>query len=158
MARIDHTLVPAEAIEELSLSDDTTRRIAAVLLLWDLAEAAPGLVPLGVLGRLARPADEDWYVEAPAMAVTKLLMLHRRYARLILDHLALSSDPHDRQEVASALLDLATVDGSAVPPDLATRLAEDPDDLVAKKGQEVVAAISSLPEKAYANRFGQFGI
>jgi hypothetical protein len=75
-----------------------------------------------------------------------------------LDHLALSSDPHDRQEVASALLDLATVDGSAVPPDLATRLAEDPDDLVAKKGQEVVAAISSLPEKAYANRFGQFGI
>jgi hypothetical protein len=158
IARIDETLVPIEVIEELANSEETAKRIAAISLLWDLAEAAPGLVPLGIVGRLARPADEDWYVEAPAMAVTKLLMLHRRHARLILDRLAHSPDATDRYEVAVALLDLASVDGSAVPPDLARRLAMDSDELVERKGQELVAAISHVDEHAYDKRFRPFGI
>lgn len=158
LGRIDHSLVPLDAIEELSLSPVTEHRIVAIFLLEDLAQSMPGQVPLGVLGRLARPADEDWYVQAPAMAITKLLMLHRQHARLILDHLADSEDAQDRYEVAAALADLASVDASAVPPDLAARLAKDTDDLVAKKAREVVKALKALPKHAYVKRFGPFGI
>lgn len=158
IARIDPTLVPLDAIEELATSAEVPKRIAAISLLWDLAEAAPGLVPLGIVGRLARPAEEDWYVYAPAMAVAKLLMLHRRTARLIFDHLAVSADPTDRYEVAAALLDLASVDVATVPPDLAQRLAGDSDDLVAKKGEEVLATIAHLDENAHHRRFMPFGI
>jgi hypothetical protein len=157
-SRVDHSLVPPDVIEELSLSPITEHRIIAIFLLWDLAEASPGQVPLGILGRLARPADEDWYVQAPAMAITKLLMLHRKYARLILDRLARSSKPQDRHEVADALADLATVDASAIPPDLAKQLAKDSDALVASKASEVVDALKTLPEDAYEKRFGPFGI
>jgi hypothetical protein len=157
-ARVDHSLVPADVIEDLSLSSVTEHRIAAIFLLWDLAEASPGQVPLGILGRLARPADEDWYVQAPAMAITKLLMLHRRHARLILDRLARSSDPQDRHEVADALGDLASVDTSAVPPDLAKLLAKDRDALVASKARQVVNALKTLPKDAYEKRFGPFSI
>ena len=158
LARVDHSIVPFDAIEELSLSLVTEHRIIAIFVLWDLAEASPGQVPLGILGRLARPADEDWYVQAPAMAITKLLMLHRRHSRLILDRLARSSSPEDRYEVASALEDLASVDASAIPPDLAKQLAEDPDNLVATKAREVLTFLKSLPEDAYERRFGPFGI
>jgi len=158
LSRIDHSLVSPDAIEELSLSPNTEHRIAAIFLLWDLAEVSPGQVPLGILGRLARPADEDWYVQAPALAITKLLMLHRKHARLILDRLARSSNPKDRHEVADALADLASVDASAVPPDLANQLEKDRDPLVASKAHEVVNALKSLPKEAYEKRFGPFGI
>jgi hypothetical protein len=158
LGRIDHSLVPLNAIEELSLSSVTEHRITAIFLLWDLAAAIPGQVPLGVLGRLARPADEDWYVQAPAMAITKLLMLHRKHARVILDRLANSADTEDRYDVAAALADLASVDASAVPPDLAKRLAKDSDNLVASKAREVVEALASLPDNAYETRFDPFGI
>lgn len=158
LSRVDHSLVSPDAIEELSLSHVTEHRIAAIFLLWDLAEASPGHVPLGILGRLARPANEDWYVQAPAMAITKLLMLHRRHARLILDRLARSSNPHDRHEVAVVLVDLASVDASAVPPDLAKQLAKDCDTLVAGKAREVVDVLETLPKGAYEKRFGPFGI
>jgi hypothetical protein len=70
LSRVDHSLVSPDAIEELSLSHVIEHRIAAIFLLWDLAEASPGHVSLGILGRLARPADEAWYVQAPAMAIT----------------------------------------------------------------------------------------
>lgn len=66
--RLDPSLISAELIEELAASDDFSVRSSAAILLWDRAEVAPGEVPLGVLGRLALPADEDWYVQAPAMA------------------------------------------------------------------------------------------
>lgn len=158
MARVDVTLISADMIEELADSDETTDRMSAVFVLWVLAETAPGLVPLGTLGRLARPSEEDWYVQAPAMAITKLLMLHRQHAQLILDRLARSSDPTDRHEVALALLDLSSVDATAVPPDLAQRLARDTDNLVAEKGREVAAAIAHLDEHAYTKRFSPFGI
>jgi hypothetical protein len=158
IARIDPTLVPLEAIEELANSDEIPIRVAAIFMLWDLTEAAPGVVPLGIVGRLARPADEDWYVEAPAMAVTKLLMLHRQTARVIFDRLARSPDSTDRYEVAVALLDLANVDASAIPRDLATRLAQDSDELVAKKAHEVLQAIAHVDENAYIKRFRPFGI
>lgn len=114
-------------------------------MLWDRAEVAPEAVPLGLLGRLARPATEDWYVQAPAMAATKQLLLRRRAARIILDELAKSRDAEDRHAVASALLDVAQFDLWAVPRDLAERLAQDDDGLVAAKGREVLDAIARRP-------------
>ena len=158
IARVDHSLVPIEKIEELAHSEDTAKRIAAVFLLWDLAESAPGFVPLGLVGRLARPADEDWYVGAPAMAITKLLMLRRQHARLIFDRLACSANATDRFEVAVALLDLASVDATAVPIDLARHLSKDADDLVSQKGWEVLTAIANVDEHAYEKRFRPFGL
>jgi hypothetical protein len=120
-------------------------RSTAAFLLWDRAEVAPGDVPLGVLGRLALPADEDWYVQAPAMAATKLLLLRRGPARAILDNLAASDDPADRFAVAEALLDVARVDPLGAPRDLAEQLADDDDQDVAGKAKEALAAI---PERA----------
>lgn len=158
LGRADQGLVPLDAIDELSLSPVTEHRMVAALLLWDLAESMPGQVPLGILGRLARPADEDWYVQAPAMAITKLLMLSRRHARVIFDRLADSEDPQDRYEVAAALAGLASVEASAVPPDLVKRLAKDADDLVAKKAREVKEVLAKLPKRAYEKRFAPFGL
>ena len=130
----------------------------AIFLLEDLSDSMPGQVPLGLLGRFARPADEDWYVQAPAMAIAKQLMLSRQHTRVIFDRLADSEDAQDRYEVAAALADLASVEASAVPPDLAARLAKDDDELVAKKAREVIDALAKLPENAYVKRFGPFGI
>lgn len=144
--RLDSSLVPIEAIEELAAADDVAKRMSSAMLLWDRAEVAPEEVPLGLLGRLALPSAEDWYVHAPAMAATKQLLLRRRAARTIFDRLAGSEDPEDRFAVAEALLDVAGVDITAVPRDLADRLAGDEDELVATKARDVLAAIGEQAE------------
>jgi len=141
VGQLDPTLVPVEMIEELASAEDTTQRMAAALLLWDRAEIAPDQVPLGVLGRLALPATEDWYVQAPAMGAAKQLLLHRRRARIVFDRLATSNDSDDRFAVATALLDIASINRDAVPHDLAEKLSRDPDSLVAAKAREILAAI-----------------
>jgi len=128
-------------MEELANSEDFTKRSSAAMLLWERAEVAPAEVPLGLLGRLLLPSSEDWYVQAPAMAAAKQLLLHRRAARIVFDNLAASKDPEDRYAVAAALLDIAHVDPMAVPHDLAKSLAADGDELVAAKAREVLKAI-----------------
>ena len=144
--KLDPSLISDELIEELASSHDFSVRSTAAILLWDRAEAAPGDVPLGALGRLALPADEDWYVQAPATAAVKLLLLHRQPARAIFDNLAASDDPVDRFAVAEALLDIARVDPVAAPRDLAEELAADDDEEVAAKGKEALAAIPERDE------------
>jgi hypothetical protein len=144
--KLDPSLISVELIEELAASEDFSVRSTAAILLWDRAEIASGDVPLGVLGRLALPADEDWYVQAPAMAAVKLLLLRRRSARAIFDKLAGSDDPVDRFAVAEALLDLARIDPLAAPRDLAMKVAADPDEEVAAKGREALAAIPETGE------------
>lgn len=144
--RLDPSLVSIELIEELSGSDDLTKRSIAAMLLWDRAEVAPGEVPLALLGRLALPSTEDWYVQAPAMAAVKQLLLRRWPARIILDRLAESEDPVDRYAVAAALLDIAQVDRWVAPRDLVVKLAEDGDGQVAAKGREALAVIADRPE------------
>lgn len=84
--------------------------------------------------------------------------LRRPGSRVIFDRLARSPDPTDRYKVAVALLDLASVDASAVARDLTTRLARDSDELVAKKAHEDLEAIAHLDENAYIKRFRPFGI
>lgn len=144
--KLDPLLISGELIEELASSHGFSVRSTAAILLWDRAEVAPRDVPLGVLGRLALPADEDWYVQAPAMAAVKLLLLHRRPARAIFDNLAASDDPVDRFAVAEALLDVAHVDPVAAPRDLVEQLAADEDEEVAAKGKEALAAIPERDE------------
>ncbi len=139
--RLDSSLLSNDLIEELANSDEFTKRSTAAFLLWDRAEVAPMDVPLGLLGRLALPSGEDWYVQAPAMAATKQLLLRRRAARIIFDTLATSEDSETRYAVAAALLDVATIDATAVPRDLAEKLARDSDELVADKAREVIVAI-----------------
>jgi hypothetical protein len=148
MNRLDPSLVSIQMIEELANSDDHAKRMAASVLLWDCAEVAPGYVPIGRLGRLARPSGEDWYVQAPAMAATKQLLRRRRAARIVFDALAASSDSDDRYAVAAALEDVASVDAFAVPRDLAEQLARDRDPRVAVKAAKLVDALPESPKEA----------
>jgi hypothetical protein len=136
--RLDPSLLSHDLIEELGAAEEASKRMSAAMLLWDRAEVAPGDVPLGVLGRLARPATEDWYVQAPAMAAAKQLLLRRRAVQIIFDVLAQSEYADDRQTVAAALLDVAHVDPRVVPRQLAVRLANDSDDVVSAAGRELV--------------------
>jgi len=150
--RLDATLVPIDLIEDLANAQDHAKRMSAAMLLWDRATVAPNDVPLGLLGRLAQPATEDWYVQAPAIAAVKQLLLHRRAARIVLDHLSASADPEDRYAAAAALLDIAHVDLTAVPRDLVETLARDRDELVASKGREGLKVVGELPEGARDTR------
>jgi hypothetical protein len=155
--RLDLTLVPLEAIEELANAEDHAKRMSAAMLLWDRAEAAPDDVPVGLLGRLALPSAEDWYVQAPAMAAAKQLLLRRRSARVVFDGLASSSNAVDRYAVAEALLDVSQVNVAAIPRDLAESLARDEDNLVSAKAREVLAAIGKRSEEE-RNLFSPFGL
>lgn len=146
LSRLDPSLITNEKVEALVMSDDYSVRSTAAALLWDRAEVAPADVPLGLLAKLALPSSEDWYVQAPAMAAAKVLLLRRRSARLIFDKLAASDDPEDRYAVAAALLDVAHVDSWAAPRNLARRLAADDDEQVASMGKQALAAIPERSE------------
>lgn len=144
--RLDSSLVSNHELQALTNCEDFTTRSCAAMIMWDRAVAAPDSVPLGLLGRLALPNQEDWYVQAPAMAATKQLLLHRPAARIIFDTLAQSEDSDDRYAVAAALLDVAKVNTLAVPGDLADMLTRDPQDSVAAKARELVAILADSPE------------
>jgi hypothetical protein len=156
LIEIDPQLARPNLIEELASRDDIGSRMAAAMILESLAFVAPALVPLGLLGRLARPADEDWYVQEPAMKSVTRLMSRRPQARAILDNLARSAEPTDRFAVCSALLELARSKPVAVPSDLVRALVADSDPLVAEKSREVLEVLESLPSDSY-DRW-QFGL
>jgi hypothetical protein len=157
VGQLEPALVSVELIEELAAAKSTTQRMVAAVLLWDRAEIAPEQVPLGILGRLALPAREDWYVQAPAMGAAKQLLLKRRRARIVFDQLASSPDSEDRFVVATSLLDVATFDADAVPHDLAAKLARDEDNLVAAKARELLAVIGDRPDD-YRDPRSPFGL
>jgi hypothetical protein len=154
--RFDSSLT-IETIEDLASSRDFTTRSSAATMLWDRAEVAPDEVPLGLLGRLALPSREDWYVQAPAMAAAKLLLLKRRSARVIFDRLAASDDSDDRYAVAAALRDVSGVDPTAVPRDLVEKLARDDNALVAGEAADVRAMLGE-PKKGERDPRSPFGI
>ncbi len=156
--RLDPALVGTAMIETLASSRDFSLRSCAAVLLWQKAQNAPYQVPISILGRLARPASEDWYVQAPAMAAVKQLMLTRADARQILDDLATEGDRDERYAVAADLLDLATVSGTAVPADLVQRLIRDPDAAVAAKAAEAGRVISDVSDEDRRRRYRPFGL
>jgi hypothetical protein len=146
LARTDSTLLTTDVLTRLAESPSFSKRSSAAQLLWDLALTAPGDVPLGLLGRLARPTAEDWYVQAPAMAAAKELLLVRPQTRWLFVRLATSDVADDRLAASLALLDVASVDSAVVPRDLATTLADDRDEEVARRGQELVRALHTPNE------------
>jgi len=136
----------------------TVPRACAANLLRDRAIVAPLDVPLGVLGRLASPSTEDWYVWAPAMAAAKELVLTRLAAGVIFESLSASAEPRDRHAVAQALLDVAALKPTAVAAGLAERLLDDSDPLVTQKAREVMAAIQHVTDAERAVCYARFAL
>jgi hypothetical protein len=158
MARLHVSLISVEMIEMLAAGADYPARSCAANLLRDRAVVAPLDVPLPILGRLAVPSAEDWYVWAPAMAAVKELVLSRPDAYVILHSLCASTEPQDRHAVAQALLDVAAVRPAAVARELAERLLEDPDPLVAGQAQDVLTAIENVSDADRAACYARFGL
>ena len=156
MARMQASLISVEMIEILAAGADYPARSCAAHLLRDRAAVAPLDVPLPILGRLASPSAEDWYVWAPAMAAVKELLLSRRDAYAILESLCASAEPQDRHAVAQALLDVAAVKPAAVAPGLAERLLTDPDPLVARRAADVLTAIEDVGDADRAACYARF--
>jgi hypothetical protein len=156
-SKLDASLVSIEMLEMLATHPGYVPRSCAANLLLDRAIVAPLDVPVEMLGRLATPHREDWYVMAPAIAAVKELVLKRRDAYMIFESLGASPEPQDRYAVAEALLDVAGVKPPAVAKDLVERLAGDPDLLVAGKAREVMAAIEHVTDLQRAECYGHFG-
>jgi hypothetical protein len=153
---LDASLVPTEMVELLASGPGYLPRSCAANLMLDRAAAAPLDVPVQLLGRLARPHDEDWCVSAPALAAVKELVLTRRDACAVLESLAASAEPQDRYAAAQALLEIAVVKPAAVAPGLAGRLAGDADPLVAGRASEVMTAIENVTDDERAGCYGHF--
>jgi hypothetical protein len=153
---LDATLVPNEMIEALAAHPRYQARACAAQLLRERAVAAPLDVPVEVLGRLASPGAEDWFVWAPAVAAIQELVLSRRDGYVIFESLADSANARDRFAVAMALLGIAGVRPAAVARGLAAKLAGDADPLIAAKAQEVMAAIEHVTERDHAECYRRF--
>jgi hypothetical protein len=153
---IDPALVSREMVETLAGHARYQARACAANLLRERAAVAPLDVPVEVLGRLALPSTEDWFVWAPAVAAVQELALHRREAYAIFSSLAASDNARDRFAVAAALLGLAGVRPAAVARGLAERLSEDPDPLIAEKARDVLAATEQVTEREHAECYQRF--
>jgi hypothetical protein len=156
-SRLDPALVSIDMVETLATHPGYLARSCAANLLRDRATVAACDVPIDLLGRLASPGAEDWFVWAPAMAAVQELVLYRRDAYVIFESLAASADLHDRHAVAQALLDVAEVKPAAVARDLAECLASDPDPLIAAKAQQVMAAIEHVTDRDRRECYRRFG-
>lgn len=156
--RIDPALVNPNWIEQLTMSEVTQHRISAAMMLWDRAETVPGSVPLDLVARLAKPATEDWYVFAPALAATKQLALSRKSALNVIVDLARSQEATDRDYAIAALVDLARVDPALIPVEPVERLARDSDPGVAERAATLLERVRTVTEAERNMRYGQFGL
>jgi hypothetical protein len=156
--RLDPNLIGYELVERMSVSRNFSTRSSAAVMLCDKATVAPGAVPIDLVGRLARPASEDWYVYTPAMAATKVLILAREEAYEILDALAASDDVDDRAAVVGALTDVARVSPVAVKRGLVKRLADDVDETIAARARAVLELTRTISEDQHSSRSSPFGL
>jgi hypothetical protein len=156
VSALDPALVSPEMVETLASHERYQARACAANLLRDRAAVAPLSVPVELLGRLAAPSTEDWLVWAPAMAAVQELALHRREAYVIFSSLAASDNTRDRFAAAVALLGLAGVRPAAVSRNLAERLSDDADPLVADKARDVLAATEQVTEREHAECYQRF--
>jgi len=156
--RIDPALVEMSWVEQLVESPVVQHRMSAAMMLWDVAETVPGIVPLDLVAKLAKPSTEDWYVFAPALGAAKQLSLTRRSAlQLILD-LASSLSADDRDAAVRALADLARVDAPVVPIKPVKRLTHDSDPSIAKAANELLSTLRRTTDEERRARYGRFGI
>jgi hypothetical protein len=156
--RLDPSMVGYDLVERMTLSPHFSTRSSAAVLLWDKATAIPGSVPIDLVGRLARPATEDWYVSSPAMAATKVLVLAREDAYEILETLASSEIVTDRSAVVDALIDVARVSLVAVKRDLAERLTRDSDESIVARAWTVLKLTQSISREQHRWRSSPFGM
>lgn len=156
--RLDPTLVKIEIVEAMATAGDFMLRSSAAVLLWQWAETSPGRVPVALLGRLARPTAEDWYVHSAARAGAKQLMLRRASARIVFDVMAASQDQVDRQYAVSDLLEVAKQEPRAVPAELAEALANDTDDSVTSSAAELMRAIAHVGDQERVRYYSAFGM
>jgi hypothetical protein len=156
--RLDPMLIKVEEVETFAQSAHFCLRSAAAALLWQWAESNPGRVPVPLLGKLALPSTEDWYVHTAARAGAKQLLLRRAAARAIFDRMAGSRDPNDRDYAVADLLEVAEIEPRAVPPDLARRLARDEDKSVASRATKLLRALDGIGENERWNYYGPFSM
>lgn len=157
-SRLDLTLVPTEWVERLVESPIVQHRMSAAIILWELAETMPGLVPIDLVVKLAKPSTEDWYVYAPALAAAKQLSLSRESALEILVDLSSSQSAGDRYASVDALRDLARVDAVLVPVEVVERLVNDKDSGVSEAARDLLATISGITENDRRHRYRRFGL
>lgn len=156
--RIDPTLVKTSWIEQLAESSVVQHRMGAAMILWGLAETIPGIVPLDLISKLAKPSSEDWYVFAPALGAAKQLSLTRKSAlRLILD-LTRSLSADDRDAAVRALADIAKVDPAVIPIEPVERLTHDSDSGIAASAGELLSRIRMISDDDRCSRYGRFGL
>ena len=156
--RLDPTLIKIEQVETLARSAHFSVRCSAAVLLWQWAESSPGRVPIPLLGKLALPSTEDWYVHHAARAGTKQLLLRRAAARVIFDRMAGSRDPNDRDWAVADLLAVAKTEPRAVPPDLARKLARDENASVAARATKLLRALDGIGDDDRWNYHHRFGM
>jgi hypothetical protein len=156
--RLDPMLIKIEEVEALAQSAQSSLRSGAAALLWQWAESNPGRVPVPLMGKLALPSTEDWYVHAPARAGAKQLLLRRAAARAIFDRMAASRDPDDRDYAVADLLEVAMTEPRVVPPDLARKLARDEDKSVASRATKLLRALDGIGENERWNYYSPFGM
>jgi hypothetical protein len=157
-ARVDPALVDMAWIEQLTMSGITQHRMSAAMMLWDLAVTVPGIVPLDLVAKLAKPATEDWYVFAPALGATKQLALTRKSALDIILDLARSLKADDRDYAVAALGDLARVDPALIPIKPVERLARDTDSSVAKRATALLETLRGVTDAERNTRYGLFAL
>jgi uncharacterized protein YozE (UPF0346 family) len=157
-ARVDLTLVDMAWIEQLTMSGITQHRMSAAMMLWDLAVTVPGIVPLDLVAKLAKPATEDWYVFAPALGAAKQLALTRKSALDIILDLARSLKADDRDYAVAALGDLARVDPALIPIKPVERLARDTDSSVAKRATALLETLRGVTDAERNTRYGLFAL
>lgn len=156
--RLDPGLLAVQDVEDLARSQNYSVRSSAAQILWQWAEASPGRVPIALLGTLAQPNREDWYVQAPAMAAAKQLMLRRAEACEVFAGLASSENLEDRYACAVALLDVSRVVARAVPRNIVEALAADADLKVSEKAREVLHALIGVTAGEYWDYYRSFGL
>lgn len=158
IARIDPALVPIEWVEQLAGSAVVQHRMSAAMQLWDLAETAPGIVPIDLVIKLAKPATEDWYVYSPAITAAKQLALTRRSALDILLDLGRSTDAEDRLAAVEALTDVARVNPALIALRPVQQLCADEDESVSGAARKLLPIIENVSEKDRGNAFRNFGL
>jgi hypothetical protein len=158
IARIDNALVPIDWVEQLAGSAVVQHRMSAATQLWDLAETVPGMVPIDLVIKLAKPATEDWYVYSPAITAAKQLALTRRSALEILLELGRSTDAGNRLAAVEALTDLARVNAALIPLRPVRQLCAAEDESVSDAAQKLLPVIENVPEKDRGNAFRGFAL
>jgi HEAT repeat protein len=152
---IDPSLVSVELIDELSRDADFSVRSSAAMLLYLRALSAPGDVPIDLLALLA--GDGDWYVFMPGMSALQEVALTREEAMERLDLLAQSPDRDVRSRIARAVLEVAEIKPSVIPPELVKRRQGDEYEHVRSYADEASVLIAGLTERERRSGYYRFG-